>query len=216
MSEPKIRDYLLKLSAFLIFALAFSFAAQAQDEAELPERIDFVSDYVELFEDDVKANLTNALMEVQETAGLEINVLTVQTTAPLEVAEFGYRVLESWGIDESDPDSRYLLFLVAMDEAQYQLITSAGLERFVSDEKLEEIGKDVIIPLIQPEGLDTAIVVGIDAIINAYAQKLAEIEGGREVHRASGARLNLTDILGVILIVGAVALLLLINSLMGS
>jgi uncharacterized membrane protein YgcG len=218
MIIPIMKNKLSRLLIVSVCTFGIVIAGSAQDEAEMPERIDFVSDYVELFDEDVKTRLINALTEVQDTAGLEINVLAVETSAPLSVEDYGYAVLDSWGIDESDPEARFLLFVVAMEEGQYQLITSAGLEGVISDDTLGEISSEVIIPAITAEGLQTAIVLGIDGIINAYAQVVAPQDGGpqnsgQDVHKASGASLDLSDLVGVGLIIAALALLLFVNSL---
>ena len=187
-------------------------SAIAQDESEIPTPISFVSDYADIFGETQEEDLNKVLADVLVSSGLQIYVLVVESMGDLSIEEYGNAVMESWGIDEDDGLNKQLLFIVAMDQGEYNLITSEGLERYVPDEELARINNEVIVGAIEEErGIAVAIVLGIEEIIGSYKTNLDE---STTVHRASGATgMRLTDFLGIAMILGLVGILLLINSI---
>ena len=220
----KTKFSLIFLITILLVGTVSTQLAIAQNESEVPTPTSFVSDYADIFGETEEEDLNNVLAEVLVNSGLQIYLLVVESMNGASISEYGADVMASWGIDEADGLNKQLLFIVSMDEGVYNIITTQGLERYVSDDELAEINNTVILPalarigdesiepVVTPEdGIAVAMVLGIQEIINTYKDNLDE---NTTVHRASGATgMRLTDYLGILMILGLVAILLLVNSI---
>src|SRR5258706_10509542 len=101
-----MRSSIPLFTAFRRFALAFAastlallpLAGVAQGLAPIPELKARVTDAAGMLRDDEKASLENALAEYEHAKGTQIAVLTVPSTAPEAIEQYGIRVADAWKI----------------------------------------------------------------------------------------------------------------------
>lgn len=91
---PKL---LLILAGTLLLVASPPSLARAQ-EAEIPEPLGHVSDYAEVIDQALERKLDALLTELEEKTTAEVAVLTIKTTDPLDIFDYGMKVFDSWKI----------------------------------------------------------------------------------------------------------------------
>ncbi len=200
--------HVLLLNLSLVLAITFVAVAAvnpvySQEELPIPARVDYVSDYAQILDEQAEGELNRLLDQVKQEMGVEIYVLTILTLNTVGINEYGSRVSETWNLGEEDAKRKTLLFLVAVNDGQYRLVTNRGLEAAVPDEQLKKISETVIQPAFERQQFAQGIVGGINQILQLVAQ-------GRtiQVPGSSGSGLIREDVLGILLGVALVVLVL--------
>lgn len=194
---------LLNLSLVLAIALIFVEPVYSQEGLPIPVRVDYVSDYAQILDEQAEGELNRLLDRVKQEMGVEIYVLTILTLNTVGINEYGGQVSETWKLGEEDAKRKTLLFLVAVNDGQYRLVTNTGLEAVVPDEQLKKISETVIQPAFEREQYAQGIVGGINQILQLVAQGRAI-----QIPRSSGSGLVREDVLGILLGVALVVLVL--------
>src|SRR5262249_20134335 len=127
--RPRLLSAQVLRRAGLLLALVVCLAAgaAAADEPAIPEPVGFVNDHAGLLDDTTRARLEAFLDQVKQKTGAEFAVLTMQSTAPLDPADYKVKVFEQWKLGKGGEDTG-LLLLVAMEERQTWFETGYGLE----------------------------------------------------------------------------------------
>lgn len=198
---PLLRHSLLLAIAFVAMVAVNS--VYSQEGLPIPARVGYVSDYAQILDEQAEAELNRLLDQVKQEMGVEIYVLTILTVNTVGINEYGSKVSETWNLGEEDAQRKTLLFLVAVNDGQYRLVTNTGLEALVPDEQLKKISETVIQPAFEREQYAQGIVASINQILQLVAQgRAVQIPG------SSGAGLVREDVLGILLGVALVVLVL--------
>ncbi len=158
----------------LVLLLWLAHPAAGAGELQLPSRIHYVSDYAQVLTDATENDLNELLARVKQETGVEIYILTVLTTEPLPINEFGRRISEAWNLGEEDPNRRTFLFLLAVDDGLYRLITNRGLETLVTDQQLEQISRTIITPAFAEGEFSKGIVGCINQVLRILSESQPE------------------------------------------
>ncbi len=198
-------------SVLLCFLTLLGFNLMGQEAGQVPAPVDFVTDLAEIISDSNEKQLNEELLKIQTEAGLSAFVLIVESTNSIPIDEYGQQILAAWGIDEKSLQEKTFLFLLAVKDGAYRLITTAGVEGILTDEKLEKISKETIIPRFEQGRLERGTVEGLNEVIKVYVEGLQESQP--PVHRSSGQgnRLLGIDLMGILMILGLLAALAILN-----
>src|SRR5690606_8884874 len=82
------------------------------------------------------------LVRHREATGVQMAVLVVQSTAPLEVSDYAQAVFEDWGGGSAERDDG-ALFVLAIGDRRNRLHLGYGLEPLVSDAASQEMLDDL-------------------------------------------------------------------------
>jgi uncharacterized protein len=111
----------------------------------VPRPQGFVSDYAGVLDAGTKARLTSVIRELKEKTGAEIAVVTVRTTKPETVFDYAMAIAEQWKPGDRSKDNG-VVFLVATDDREMQILTGYGVEGPLPDGKVGEIRDRLVVP----------------------------------------------------------------------
>src|SRR5688572_6984887 len=134
---------------FLFFFLTlFSFLAFAQDETDIPPRPNpprLVNDLANMLAPEEIQALEQKLVNYNDTTSTQIAIVTVTSLGPYEVADFAYRLGETWGVGGKGKNNG-ILILVSKNERKVNISTGYGLEHVVPDAYAKRIIEQIIKP----------------------------------------------------------------------
>jgi len=195
-----IKATLRSIGIALAVAGVIGLSAYPQEGLKFPSRIDYVSDYAQVLDEQVEEELNLTLSEVEREMGVRIYVLTVLTTDPLPMNEYNRRIIEAWDLDE-DSGLKVLLFIVAVEDGLVRLDASEELEGILTDQVLGQILEAEILPAFYMGKFSQGITQGIDEIIRVLSEEL-------DSSPSEAKRLGGTDLLGILLMVALGALIM--------
>lgn len=172
------RERILWSSLVLMLILIFTSSAWAA----FPAPQGFVNDFANVLDQRSKAELQVIADQLREDQGIELAVVTVSSTNPLDPKEYTTAIFNEWGV--GGPEDSGLLMLLAVAEGAIEVEPGYGLEGVLPD--------GLIGAVIDQEGLPHFInrnySAGLVAMARAYATILAgeEFEIADEKEQGSG------------------------------
>jgi uncharacterized protein len=145
----------------LFFCLC-AFLAFAQDASDIPQRPNpprLVNDLANMLKPDEVQALEQKLVNYNDTTSTQIAVVTITSLGPYEVADFAYRLGESWGVGGKGKNNG-ILILVSKNERKVNISTGYGLESVVPDAYAKRIIEQIVKPQFKTgnyyQGLNSA------------------------------------------------------------
>ena len=191
-------------AALALAALALAAAASAQPLAPIPPLTGPVVDRAGLLSPSQAARLDALARELQSRTGAQIAVLTVESTAPEEIFDYGLRVAETWKLGSREKDDG-LLLVVASRDRKLRFLTGYGLEGVLPDGKLGRILDEYAIPELRRGSPGAGIVGAMQAAASEIAAAAGVELGGAATRPAP--RLPRVDPRWLILLVILILLL---------
>lgn len=195
---------LLMLMSLSLLSVSFSLAQDDPAAVPIPPPINFVSDYANIIDDQIEAQLNTLLKELRDKTTAEVAVLTVKSTKPLDIFDYGMEVTEQWGIRGSQLKDKGLLFLVASEDRELIMLTGYGLEGILPDGKLGEIRDRYIIAAFKANNYSEGIYKGTWLIASIIAKEAGvELRGTPAfvIEKPSGLPFQTIVILIVVLVI---------------
>jgi uncharacterized protein len=150
--------------ALLVLLLTAALTVPGAAE-EIPEQRGYVSDYAEIIDAKTEIALSLLLGTMEEKYGNRVVILTVKSTAPLGIDDYGAEVFRQWDLGEDD-----LLFLVALRDGKVRLDAGRRLNRSLTDERLKEIMDREIMPSFEQGNFSQGILRGTVALTSAIKE----------------------------------------------
>jgi uncharacterized protein len=154
-----------KVTLILSLFLSAITGIYAQDIPAKPEPPRLVNDFAGVLGGNADA-IEAKLRAYNDSTSTQIVVVTVTSLNNYDIADFSYRLAESWGIGQKGKNNG-LLILVAPTEHKMRIEVGYGLEAFVPDAKAKWIIDNVMKPAFK-QGNYAA---GIDGAINEIMNK---------------------------------------------
>ncbi len=153
------------LAVFLLAACATF--AHAQDLAAIPPLTARVTDGASLLAPDQRSALDAMLADYEKQKGSQIAVLTVPTTAPEQIEQYGIRVAEAWKIGRKGTADGVIL-IVAKDNPRdlrrLRIEVGKGLEGAITDAQSKRIIDEEIAPHFRENDYYGGLVAGVRRI----------------------------------------------------
>ena len=102
--------------------------------AQFPAPQGHVNDFAKVLDQRSRAELEVVAEELEREQGIELAVVTIETTAPYDPAEYRTRLFEEWGI--GGPEDSGLLIVLSLEERAIEVETGYGLEGTLPDGKV--------------------------------------------------------------------------------
>ena len=172
-----------------------------------PEILHPVNDYANILSPAEEETIATMLVDHGKKTGVQIAVLTVNSTDPLSIEEFSIKTAEKWGGGSRERDDG-LLFTVAVDDHRMRIEAGYGLEGYITDLKAGRI-----LGGIRDDFKKYAYGQGIEKVVSEIISATDELRPGQGVPasvRLWGAFAHITDYYIIFFIVGALAAVLLI------
>ncbi len=146
----------------ILFLLAL---AVALPSLEIPPLQGRVNDLAALLDDATRYRLEAMLAQLEEqTAGMQIALLTLNSLEGEDLSDFSYRVASAWKLGQAGQNNGALL-LVSLDDRQIRIEVGYGLEERLTDAKSSYIINREIIPRFKKGDYAAGIEAGIQAMI---------------------------------------------------
>jgi uncharacterized protein len=154
-----------RASLVLVLALA-AVAAGAQGLAPLPAARPNVAvvDLTGTLTPDQLAALEQKIDAFEQRKGAELAVLMVPTTQPEDIAQYGIRVAEAWGVGRGETDDGAIV-LVAKDDRRMRIEVGYGLEGAVTDLAANRILDEYMRPAFRAGDYYAGIDQALDRLI---------------------------------------------------
>lgn len=133
------RHICLVVACLLLLVSMLPIAAQATaPEVTFPEAEGLVNDFAGVIDEDSEEAIWQVAAELWQTKGIELAVVTVASTAPLDINTYAYRLFSEWGIGDKDLNNG-LLVLLSTAEREIKIEVGLGLEGDLNDAKAGRI-----------------------------------------------------------------------------
>jgi len=154
------------VAAFLAFS---PLALSAQRVQDLPARpADYVSDFAHVLSPEAIERIDSLAGQLDHSAAnAQIAVVTVQTLAGEDAAEYSDELESKWKIGRKGSD-RGVLILLAVADHQRRIEVGYGLEGILNDAKLGDIGR-AMVPDLRANDFDGAVLLAVGEIAQDIA-----------------------------------------------
>jgi uncharacterized protein len=152
----------------LLLAAALLGAAAGAAEPPLPPPTGFVVDQADILRPETEARITRLLDELRAKTGVEIAVVTVHTTAPLDDFTYAMRLFDAWMPGRRGEDTG-VVFLIAPGDRKVRIVTGYGLEGILPDGLVGAIQDEDVVPALRAGDPDGAVRRGIAALASRIA-----------------------------------------------
>ena len=194
----------------IIFAtLLFTFSPLFS-EATYPKPTNLANDFAGVLSPQVLRKVNNFSRELRQKTGFELAVAIVPDMQGEDYYTYATKLYENWGIGSQNDEG--VLLLVAVKERKMKIETGYGAEGFLPDGLCGQIAEQHIVPFLQKDDFNSAILNGtlILAGVTAkhYKVELTGVENIQQTSRASGRSI-------VKLIFGLIFILLILGGRIG-
>ncbi len=155
-----------KLLVALLVGIGVLSHAGAQDFPARPNQL--VNDYTNTLSAEQVARLERKLVAFDDSTSTQIAVVLMQSVGQYEIADYGTRLAQQWGIGGGEHDNGILL-LVALGDRRVTIQTGYGVEGAVPDAIAYRIIEREIKPAFRQGDYFTGIDRATDALIS-YTQ----------------------------------------------
>lgn len=131
------------LASLVAFTALVTTAGAARIAVPKPQG--FVSDFAGVLDAGTKARLDGVIRELKQKTGAEIAVVTVRSTKPESAFDYAMAIAEQWKPGDAKRDNG-VVFLVATDDRELQILTGYGVEGPLPDGRVGEIRDRLVVP----------------------------------------------------------------------
>jgi len=160
---PAVRRGLLPALLLLLFCALLG-AARAQDVLPVPALTARVIDQTATLQPAQVAALDAKLAAFEAEAGPQIVLLLVPATAPEDIADYAFRVADSWKIGRRDIGDGVLV-VVAKDERRVRIEVAKALEGAIPDLAARQIIDGAIRPAFRADDYAGGLNAAVDLLI---------------------------------------------------
>lgn len=151
---------LLLLSFVILLLPTF---VKAQDFP--PRSTTLVTDFTGTLSDSERQNLENKLVAFDDSSSTQIAVVIMTSVGDYDIADYGVRLAQQWGIGSKGKDNGILL-LVAKNDRKVTIQTGYGVEGAVPDAIAFQIIRQIITPAFRAGDYYGGINRATDALIS--------------------------------------------------
>ncbi|MFL9457890.1 MULTISPECIES: TPM domain-containing protein [Nostocales] len=189
------------LCLFLILYPPVSYALQIQDIPNPRQQYGgWVTDMANILSPEAEVQLNTMISNLEAKNSTEIAVVTVLETQPATSPKaFATELFNTWGIGKKNKNNG-VLFLISTRDRRVEIERGSGLQKSLSDRKIQQIIETDIIPRFQQGDPEAGILKGTENLVTT----LAEISHTNLSHPQSNSHQNnLPAVPGYIWIVGS-------------
>lgn len=156
------RSVFLSLLASLLMVLSV-FIGYGQDFPSTPNRL--VNDYAGALDPAEVQALESKLRAFDDSTSTQIAVVVMRSTGEYDIADYGDRLAQKWGIGDKKYNNG-ILFLVAIDDRAMTIRTGYGIEGAVPDVIAYRIIENEVKPSFRQGNYYRGIDNGVNALIS--------------------------------------------------
>lgn len=178
-----IKKFFILLAVSLLMASSSVYASVVDDL----KFSGYIADKAEILNEETEKNLNEMLHDLAKKTSSVIAIVTVKSLDGESIDSANEKILETFAI--TDPETnKGLIFLIALDNRQLQVLLDKGLVGEVKPEDLKSIIDKNVIPFFQTSEYDKGIVRGTYLL----AEKVAKINGQTIEYKAEVPKVQLS------------------------
>jgi uncharacterized protein len=162
---PASLPWQILLSLLLSITLCGSVFGQAL--VAVPALAGHVNDHAGMLSETERANLERALTDYETRTGSQIVILTLDSTAPEAIEQYGIRVADAWKIGRAKVDDGVIL-LVAKNNPKalrrLRIEAGRGVQGSLTDAQSKRVLEDVIAPYFRQNDYYGGLNAGVAAL----------------------------------------------------
>lgn len=194
---------LVRTLAVALLLLSWPLLTEAQNFPARPSPARLVNDLAGMLSADEVARLEAKLVAYDDSTSTQIAVVTVPTIGDYDVADYGQKLAQAWGVGQKGQNNG-LLVLIAQQERKSHIATGYGTEERVTDYNARLILENALKPAFgQQRYYD-----GLDQTTSALMQLLNGTFRAPAGYANRGARGTESDGIPLILIIVVVLVVL--------
>lgn len=183
--KPKV--LLVLVLSFLFFGVSSVFA-----KVDLPNPIDYVSDFAEVLSPQFEVDLNQKLKDFEAQTENQLFVVTIKSLGDMTIEEYGVELGQKWAVGQKDKDNGAIL-LFAPNDRKVRIEVGYGLEPVLTDGITGDILDTEFIPEYRKNNYEQAISNTVTKI-QFYLNDPSQIPEPSSINQESSAR-----VFGVIL-----------------
>lgn len=168
-----MKKIFITLGIFIFTGIGFC------EDADFRNYTGYVNDYANILSDGTKAKLAGLSAEIENKTTSQLAVLTIDTTAPLDIEAYAVKLFEKWGIGRKGKNNGVLI-LVAVKDRAVRIEVGYGLEGAIPDALAKNIIEKSILPFFKRGDYDTGVLQGAAVvsklIAGEYNVKISELD----------------------------------------
>ena len=125
----------------------------------------YVNDLADVISAEKQAELEAALLLFAESGKGEIAVLTIETTSPDSIEQYGVKLASAWKVGSSEEDNGVVLILATKDR-KVRIEVGYGAEAVLTDAQSGRILDNDVVPYLKSQNWEVGVTSGVSAIIN--------------------------------------------------
>jgi uncharacterized protein len=139
----KSRPFIYLAVLISVFTVVGQIAAQTQPRGTYPEYESiYVNDFAGLLSSEVESDMTDILQDLQQTAGVEATVVTIDSfqdydTADTTFEQFATSLFNTWGVGDNDSDG--VMILMGVEDRKIRVEVGVSYERTLNDDMQDVI-----------------------------------------------------------------------------
>jgi len=174
---------LSKKKLFFILIILFAFAITIQAKVNYPNPKNYVNDYAGVLSQSTLNKTNRIVLEIKQKTDFEIAVAVVKNMQGLDHYRYANELYENWGIGSKNDEG--VLLLIAQQERKMKIEVGYGAEGFLPDGLTGEIADKYIVPFLQEDNYDQAVLNGVGALVSVAARHYnVQISGIPQVKEA--------------------------------
>lgn len=150
----------------LLVTLMFSISAQAYTLPEQPkahDRANWVCNQQDILSRETVDSLNAICSRLCAATEVELCVIATPGEDDVDIADYNYRVFQTWGIGREGKNTGVLLTLWR-DAHAVHITTGGGIEQILTDALCSRIVNDVMIPYFRADDYDRGLIAGAHTI----------------------------------------------------
>jgi len=165
-----MRRILLILSVVSMLPATLAAAGFAVPNLPMPQ--EYVDDLANVITPEHKHALNGILQELEQKTGVQYIILTVQTTNGIPIEDFSIGLAHNqWKLGQKGKDNG-LLFTLAVKDRAYRFEVGYGLEGFVTDAFVGQVGRDVLVPYLKKGQYSRGVYEANLQVVQRIARKM--------------------------------------------
>ena len=171
------------IAAFFIFT-GIGFC----EEPRFQNYTGYVNDYAGVLSDEAKAKLAALSSEIEAKTTSQLAILTIDTTAPLDIEAYAVKLFEKWGIGQKGKDNGVLM-LIAVQDRRVRIEVGYGLEGAIPDALAKNIIEKSMLPFFKSGDYNAGILQGAAVVSKLIAGEYnVEISALENIKIAASSR----------------------------
>jgi len=171
--------YVMTKKIFLIIGLFIFISVSFALAQDFPVYSGYINDYAGILSREVSLKLTRLIEEVDKKTTAQVAIVTIDTTAPLDIESYAVKLFEKWGIGQKGKDNGVLLLIAVKDRAM-RIEVGYGLEGAIPDALAKNIIEKDIIPFFKNGDYNGGVIRAVlnisKLIAREYNVELSKLE----------------------------------------